>query len=682
MTRASLSEPLRFAPRATHGAQNEAKHGAQNGAKHELVIPELLAPAGSPEALKAAVAAGADAVYFGASLFNARMSAKNFSERELAAAIDYCHSHGVACHITLNTLIFDRKEKEALALAETLCRAGADALIVADLGFARTLHRHFPELPLHASTQCSIHNSDGAALLASLGFSRVVVARELDRDNLAALCRTSPLPVEVFLHGALCVCQSGQCLLSSFLGGRSGNQGACAQPCRMPYNGGYPLSLKDLCLASHIRELLAIGPVSLKIEGRMKSPDYVGRVTAVYRRLLDEKRDASPKELDYLAAIFSRSGFTDGYFTKTISSAMLGVRTGSDKTASAALGRHDPGKAPGRAPGHDPNRAASASHTAVKAASAEKSIYETSKFETGKSETGKAEAGKSEITVPASPFSRSDTGVGAYASTSAKTSASACASTSLPEVLVLTKEEQQEADRFFPSDSARFYQASAIPKNPERFGLSVCYLPLDRFFDKKGSKASPWANGVVLPPVIFPSERASVLASLRKAKDAGARHGLVSGWGTLALCKEAGLIPHGDFRLNLVSSSSCRLAGEAFYDYLLSPELNLAQIRDLPGRKAVIVYGRQILMTLEKDPGADRLLDRTRTAFPLLWEGGRRLLINALPTYMADKKSALAALAPFARHFLFTTESPAEVEAILNAYEKGTPAKTPIRRIR
>lgn len=621
MTRASLSEP------------NEA-------AQNELAIPELLAPAGSPEALKAAVAAGADAVYFGASLFNARLSAKNFSESELAAAIDYCHSHGVACHITLNTLIFDRKEKEALALAETLYRAGADALIVADLGFAVTLHRLFPELPLHASTQCSIHNSDGAALMASLGFSRVVVARELDRDNLAALCRTSPLPVEVFLHGALCVCHSGQCLLSSFLGGRSGNQGACAQPCRMPYNGGYPLSLKDLCLASHIRELLAIGPISLKIEGRMKSPDYVGRVTAVYRRLLDERRDASPKELAYLAAVFSRSGFTDGYFTKNISSAMLGVRTGSDKTASAALGRSDPRRS-------DPRRG---DHTAAPAAA----------------------SASAETTLP-------------ERSTCARTcarGASASASAALPEALILTEAERREADRLFPADAARFYQASAIPHHPERFGLAVCYLPLDRFFDKKGSKASPWANGVVLPPVIFPSERASVLASLRKAKDAGARHGLVSGWGALALCREAGLIPHGDFRLNLVSSSSCRLAGEAFYDYLLSPELNLAQIRDLPGRKAVIVYGRQILMTLEKDPGSDRLLDRTRAAFPLLWEGGRRLLINALPTYMADKKSALAALGAFARHFLFTVETPAEVEAILTAYEKGLPAQTPIRRIR
>lgn len=638
----------------------------------ERPIPELLAPAGSPEALKAAVAAGADAVYFGASLFNARMSAKNFSERELAAAIDYCHSHGVACHITLNTLIFDRKEREALALAETLYRAGADALIVADLGFARTLHRHFPELPLHASTQCSIHNSDGAALLAALGFSRVVVARELDRDNLAALCRTSLLPVEVFLHGALCVCHSGQCLLSSFLGGRSGNQGACAQPCRMPYNGGYPLSLKDLCLANHIRELLAIGPVSLKIEGRMKSPDYVGRVTAVYRRLLDERRDASPKELSYLAAIFSRSGFTDGYFTKTISPAMLGVRTGSDKTASAALG----GK---RAAAAAATPATPAFAAAKAAAAAKKGIPEIGTRQTSKSEISTPETGKPEITAPASLLSHSGACAGACAGAYTDT----CFDTSsLPEALVLTEEEQQEADRLFPSDSARFYQTSAIPQNPERFGLSICYLPLDRFFDKKGGKASPWANGVVLPPVIFPSERAGVLAALRKAKNAGARHGLVSGWGALALCKEAGLVPHGDFRLNLVSSSSCRLAKEAFFDYLLSPELILPQIRDLPGRKAVIVYGRQILMTLEKDPGADRLLDRTRAAFPLLWEGGRRLLINALPTYMADKKSALAALGPFARHFLFTTESPDEVEAILIAYKKGTPSKAPIRRIR
>ena len=296
-------------------------------------LPELLAPAGSPEALAAAIEAGADAVYFGTTLFNARMSAKNFTREATLEALKLCHDSGVKAYVTMNTTIYDKQMKDALLQAEFLYNAGADALITADFGLADLLSKYFPDFPLHASTQCSGHNADAAKYFHEHGFSLMVAARELDRENLAKLIRESPIKIEVFIHGALCVSASGQCLMSSFVGGRSGNRGECAQPCRLPYNGKYPLSLKDNCLAGHLKEIIDIGAASLKIEGRMKSPDYVRSVVSVYRRLLDENRNASADEISYLSSVFSRGGFTDGYFTGRLIS-MNGIRSESDKVAS------------------------------------------------------------------------------------------------------------------------------------------------------------------------------------------------------------------------------------------------------------------------------------------------------------------------------------------------------------
>lgn len=298
-----------------------------------IKVPELLAPAGSPEALDAAIRAGADAVYLGSTLFNARMSAKNFTRPALVDAVETAHHAGVRVYVTLNTTVLDRQMKDAMELVDFLYRTGVDALIVSDLGLASEIHRIFPDFPLHGSTQCSGHNADAAKFLHEQGFSLMVCARECSGEDLKSLIRSSPIPIEVFVHGALCVSASGQCLMSSFIGGRSGNRGECAQPCRMPYQGGYPLSLKDNCLAGHITELIDMGVASLKIEGRMKSPEYVGGVTAVYRRLLDQRRNATHEEMTRLAALFSRDGFTDGYFTGRHEK-MNGIRREEDKAAS------------------------------------------------------------------------------------------------------------------------------------------------------------------------------------------------------------------------------------------------------------------------------------------------------------------------------------------------------------
>ena len=290
---------------------------------------ELLSPCGSPETLDAAITGGADAVYLGGTILNARMNAKNFTDTDLISAIEKCHANGVRLYVTLNTLVYDKEFDEAVRYAAKLYKMGVDAFIIADIGLAVMLKRYIPDIELHASTQMSGHNSAAAVKLADIGFSRMVAARELSIDDIRNM--TDKLDIEMFIHGAHCVSVSGQCLMSSFIGGRSGNRGECAQPCRMKYNGGYPLSLKDMCLAGHITEIIGSGVKSLKIEGRMKSPDYVYTVTSTYRKLLDEQRNATAQEIDKLSKIFSRSGFTDGYFTGNIDKTMLGIRTESDK---------------------------------------------------------------------------------------------------------------------------------------------------------------------------------------------------------------------------------------------------------------------------------------------------------------------------------------------------------------
>lgn len=282
----------------------------------------LLSPAGSPESLLAALKSGADGVYFGGAAFNARRGAANFSDAEMEKALDLCHLYGAKAFITMNTLLTDRELPEAMAYARFLYRAGADALIVCDMGLIQGLRRELPDLPLHGSTQLGIGDIPGARLLQRLGFSCGVLARETPLASIAAIRRAVDLPLEAFVHGALCMSFSGACLYSSMAGERSGNRGTCAQPCRKPCalnrrpgEGDYALSLSDLCMLEHLGDLEKAGVSWLKIEGRMKRPAYVAGVTAAYRAALD---GAGPAELaehrERLLALFDRGGGRTGYF--------------------------------------------------------------------------------------------------------------------------------------------------------------------------------------------------------------------------------------------------------------------------------------------------------------------------------------------------------------------------------
>ncbi len=257
---------------------------------------ELLSPVGNFECLKAAVQNGADAVYFGADTFSARAFAENFNLEDLKKAITYAKIRGVKTHLTLNTLIKDSELPQAYELAQKAYEFGIDAIIVQDLGLAKQLIHAFPDLPIHASTQMTIHNLNGVLQLQELGFKRIVLSRELSANEIEYICKNSNVEIECFIHGALCISYSGQCLFSSMLGGRSGNRGECAGPCRLPYallendkkiNSGYLLSTKDLCGLDYIPFLINAGVSCFKIEGRMKSPEYVAIVTRIYRKYID-----------------------------------------------------------------------------------------------------------------------------------------------------------------------------------------------------------------------------------------------------------------------------------------------------------------------------------------------------------------------------------------------------------
>ncbi len=269
--------------------------------------------------LMAAVNAGADAVYMGGTRFGARAFAENPDDSGLMAALDYVHLHGRKLFLTVNTLFKENElEDELIPFLEPLYQQGLDAVIVQDHGVMALIREAFPELPLHVSTQATVCDSFGVRALTELGTGRIVLPRELSLQEIAAIYRETGAELEVFIHGALCYCYSGQCLMSSFLGGRSGNRGRCAQPCRLPYRNGHLLNLKDLCTLDRLPELLAAGAYSLKVEGRMKSPEYTGGVIGIYRKYLDkllEGREYRVEERDrqMLSALFDRGGFTDGY---------------------------------------------------------------------------------------------------------------------------------------------------------------------------------------------------------------------------------------------------------------------------------------------------------------------------------------------------------------------------------
>ena len=673
-------------------------------------LPELLSPAGSLQAFEAAIDGGADAIYVGGASFNARANAKNFSDDELREAVRLAHLYGVKVYQTINIMIHGRETEELIRAAERSAEAGVDAFIVSDLGAARLIHERLPEMPLHGSTQMSVHNAAGARLLEDYGFSRIVPARELSKKDIQTLVDENPLEVEIFIHGAMCVSHSGQCLFSSLVGGRSGNRGLCAQPCRLPYasvnervGDRYPLSLKDMSLASHVREIIDSGVSSLKIEGRMKSPEYVRGVTKIWRRLLDEGRDATEEDIRELSDLFSRGGFSDGYYTETVGRKMLGVRSEEDKQASREgekfnrITRKIPVNMEVALATGIPSRlrvSCNGKHATVEGEIPQEAI--NAPIDAGTVQKCMAKLGDSCFTLNHIETVLEDRLMMPISQLNALRRAGVSAleeemtrvSTQKVEEIKITMPQKERKTR----NVGRFLKAEQISESAREY-FDLIFLPLDGFDTR--------ADGFVMPPVIFDSERERVERLISAATDRGAKYAIVTNLGQIELLKR--LAPEieliADFRFNVGNSYSVGFFEDlGFESAVLSAELTLPQIRDVKGAKAAIVYGRIPLMTLEKcvikelygdkrgcevcSRGKAEMKDRRGFIFPVVREfPHRNIVLNSLPTQLSDREGELISSGITDRHFLFTTESARVIDRVIEDYRLHRAPEGKVRRI-
>lgn len=673
---------------------------------------ELLAPAGSMEALRAAVCNGADAVYLGADTFNARINARNFSAADLQEAVVYCHVRGVKVHLTLNTLVLDREMPRAAELIRLAASCGVDAFIVQDLGVVSLCRQLAPDVPIHASTQMSIHSLEGVMEAAALGCSRVVLARELPAEEIAHICKKSPVEIEVFVHGALCMCYSGQCYLSSVIGRRSGNRGQCAQPCRLPYGYGrfestrYPLSLKDNCLVGELDELRRMGVASIKIEGRMKRPEYVAIVTRAYRTVLNGGK-LMPSDLQELETAFSRQGFTDGYFRGQTGSDMFGRRQESEDTAdlfASARATYEQGEPqrigvrfyamirrgePAQLAVEDPDGNLCRTRGPVPEQAVYRSLtpqdLEQQLKKTGGTPylcTAVRSSLDPDLMLPASAINAMRRDV--IAELTAKRGRAAPA-----RLNAYDEPPRYDGIAGEPQLTIAVRTAGQITSRMLSMKPTVLYVPLSELAehpDLPQRVSVETQLAAILPRVIWSGELAPIARQLRTVYEMGVRQVLAGNLGQLHIARAAGFAVRGDFGLNIVNSRAMRYLREQGLDsQLLSFELTLPQIRDIS--KAVpaelLIYGRLPLMLMENcvmknrtgicacQTGTVRLVDRVGEEFPIVKDPGtcRNVLLNGKKLYLLDKKDALRGMGLWALRLQFTTENPGEIDKVLMDYQ-------------
>ena len=654
---------------------------------------EILAPAKDMEALKSAVYNGADAVYFGLDSFNARMRANNFTLDNLAEAVMLCHAHGVKAYVTLNIQLYNRELEKMLSYVGKAYETGVDALIVADFGVASLIKQYYPDFEIHASTQASVHNLDGVRLLSdSLGFSRVVLARELDKDSIEYISKNAEAETEIFVHGAHCMSVSGQCLASYCMGGRSGNRGDCAQPCRLPYTAGkekgYLLSLKDMSLSSHIPQILKSGATSLKIEGRMKNSTYVGGTVKVWRTLVDEKRCASKEEANTLKALFSRGGFTDGYFVNKIDKNMLGIRSEGDKDLSRVQRDDGVEKKVGISLIAHLYENELSCLTLIHP-SKTVTVYGDLVERAVNAPMTRADAEKNLSKFGNTPFKVEGVEVNMGECIMIRNSSlNALRRMAVEEFFKTDKKAKEIALNIKKTDTppikiktAVFNSEDQIPDNYTYF--DICFVKLEAYTGDRR------VNGVLLPTVVLDREWEQITEMLTKARENGVKYAMVSNIGQVERVKAMGFEPLGDFRFNVFNSYTLGyLESIGINRVVLSPELSLAQLRDFCGQ-GVIVYGHLPVMTTHKCVLKDAygcekckgyIKDRQGVSF--FTEGvfgHRNVIYNSVPIYMADKQEDIK---NYSWHFIFTNESKDAAYKIIDAYKKGTAASVSIKRIK
>ena len=680
--------------------------------------PEILAPAGSFDSLIAAVQCGADAVYLGGKGMNARRSAGNFDAEELRRAVEYCHLRDVKVYQTINIVMFQHETDEAIDTIRQAAEAGVDAVLTQDLAIARMVRECAPSLPIHASTQMSIHNIEGVRLCEELGFSRAVLARELTAGEIAAICAATPLEIEVFVHGALCMSVSGQCYLSSMIGGRSGNRGLCAQPCRLPFSadggGEYALSLKDLSLADRIGELTRMGVASLKIEGRMKRPEYVAAAVTAVRRA----REGEPVDFETLRSVFSRSGFTKGYFDGKIDREMFGRRQKEDVTSAAGvLGELEKLYAK-----ENPLVPVTMEFTA----GAGEAVALTVRDRDGHAVTVTGEAPllaeKKPTDADRARQNLAKTGGTPYYAEVIDCTigpgllvpASALNALRREALEELTTRRSAVEPHPFTDRVPRLADAPADRRKPKlRARVSAGQLtrrlagycnefqvPLEEAEDVLASGfVQPDQVIVEIPRILFDGAP-KALELLRRAGELGVRRAWCGNLGAVTLAREAGLLPEGGYSLNVTNAYALRECARLGLGACeLSFELDLGEARRLDAglAKGILAYGYLPLMALRNCPiqaakgcracrGYESLIDRKGVAFTVdcgAHDGRRREvsdLYNSVPLWLADRPEELRGFDFITLYF--TRETPGVCERVAAAYAGEPGAYQPEARTR
>jgi len=674
---------------------------------------ELLAPAGSMEALRAAVQNGANAVYLGSGSFNARQGAKNFTFQMLTEAVKYCHVRGVQVHLTLNTLVSDRETKDVCVLIREAAVSGVDAFIVQDLGVAQLCRQIAPEIPIHGSTQMSVYSLPGVLFCAAMGMSRVVLSRELGREEIRYICQNSPIEIEVFGHGALCMCYSGQCYLSAAIGGRSGNRGRCAQPCRQSYGYGrwenkYPLSLKDNCLVGYVKELEQMGVASLKLEGRMKRPEYVAAVTAVYRSAIDNGI-VTREMVDTLLAAFNRQGFTDGYYTGRTGQNMFGVREDkyddgkwlqairqtyeATENGLVAVDFHADISASGSTltvtdpDGRSCKVVGPAAEPARTRALTEEDLSDRL------SKTGGTPFRCNKVTCKIDPgLTLSAAAINSLRRDALSQLTALRARRNRPALHRPTEPAHIPNHRSAPGLTVQVTSMDQITQKLLSMKPTVLYVPIHAlaldplFCHELARKVKVCA---VLPRIVHDGELDRLKEDLLLVRQMGIRDVLVGNLGLLLPAREAGMHIRGDFGLNLYNSGSLSLMKDLeLRSATLSFEMTLPQIRDIS--KAVpceiFAYGRLPLMVTENclirgrtgsctcNLGTGKLTDKTGAEFPIIKDGDkcRSILLNGKKLNWLDRQDDLAKLGLWAIRLYFTTENPREVDQVLSSVANPT----------
>ena len=675
---------------------------------------ELLAPAGSMEALRAAVQNGANAVYLGVGSFNARQSAKNFTPQTLVEAVKYCHIRGVQVHLTLNTLISDREMKEAAETIRHAAQNNIDAFIVQDLGVVQLCRQIAPHIPIHGSTQMTVHSLSGVQLCAAMGMKRVVLSRELSREEIRYICAKSPIEIEVFGHGALCMCYSGQCYMSAVIGGRSGNRGRCAQPCRQSYGythwqDKYPLSLKDNCLVHYVRELEEMGVASLKLEGRMKKPEYVATVTAVYRKAIDEGTVTKPM-MDALMTAFNRQGFTDGYYTSRVDRKMFGVRqdTRDDpQWLQAARQSFEAGE----------TQLVDLKFRAVVSVDGSSLTVTDPEGRTCQVPGPRPELARNVPLTGAVLAQRiAKTGGTPYRCVEVRThvdpgltisaaSINAMRRDALNQLTALRARREENPIRK-PKAVPMYSGPKTLPGltvqvttreqlTPKLLSMetAMLYVPMHVLLEDGDMTVRLVQRGrlaAVLPRIVHDGEMPKLQQGLQQLQEWGVKNVLVGNLGLLGPAREAGMRIHGDFGLNIYNSGSMNvLRNLELASATVSFEMTMPQIRDLSKavEAEIIAYGRLPLMVTEHclirnrtgectcHLGAAKLVDKTGAEFHIIKDGDncRSVLLNGKKLSWLDRQDDLAKLGVWAARLYFTTENSREVDRVLADYLEPQP---------